>query len=427
MRALVLFVTLALACASVAAQQIVVENIRSGTGADRTRIVFDLSGPVDHQLFTLQAPSRVVLDVDSARIGPGLAETVPTQGILQGVRAARRNGDDLRVVFDLQRPADPKSFLIRPKGEHGYRLVVDLEARGGTAERRAVKTLPGAGRDLVVAIDPGHGGRDPGAIGKHGTHEKDVVLSVSRKLAQLVNDTPGMRAVLTREDDRFLGLRERTRKAREADADLFLSIHADAIHDRRVQGSSVYILSRRGASTEAARLLAQRENAVDHIGGVSVEDKDDMLVKVLVDLSRAATIESSTALARYLIGELGGVSDLHKDTVEKAGFVVLKSLDMPSALVELAFISNPGEEQRLRSSAHQWRLARSLYRGVRAYVADHMPAVNLAGAEPAEYVVRRGDTLSEIARRHSVSLNRLREVNDLAGDVIMVGSRLQIP
>lgn len=426
MRALLLLAALVLALPA-RAGQVTVENLRSWTGVERTRVVLDLSGPVEHRLFTLKDPNRVVLDMEGAGMPEGLADGVPSQGLLTGVRSGRRHDDDLRVVFDLAGPAEPKSFLMPPKGGLGHRLVVDLESAAAATEGRPVKTIAERSREVVVAIDAGHGGRDPGAIGRGGSREKDIVLDVSRKLAKLVDETPGMRAVLTRNSDVFLDLRERTRRARDANADLFLSIHADAIHDRRVQGSSVYILSRRGASTEVARLLAKRENAVDFIGGVPVEDKDEMLVKVLMDLSRGATIESSTALARTLIGELGEVNALHKDTVERAGFVVLKSLDMPSVLVELAFISNPAEERRLASRDHQWRLARALHRGVQNYAARNMPTLAVEPPADRQYLVRRGDTLSEIARRYQVSLRRLRQANDIAGDLITVGSRLQIP
>ncbi len=426
MRALFLLAALVLALPAQAGP-VTVENLRSWTGVERTRVVLDLSGPVEHRLFTLQGPDRVVLDLEGAGMPESLAHGVPRQGLLTGVRSGRRHGDDLRVVFDLAGPAEPKSFLMPPRGGLGHRLVVDLESPPGAGESRPVKTTAERSREVVVAIDAGHGGQDPGAVGRGGSREKDIVLDVSRKLAKLVDDTPGMRAVLTRDGDYYLDLRERTRRARAANADLFLSIHADAIHDRRVQGSSVYILSRRGASTEVARLLAKRENAVDRIGGVPVEDKDEMLVKVLMDLSRGATIESSTALARTLIGELGEVNSLHKDTVEKAGFVVLKSLDMPSVLVELAFISNPAEERRLGSRAYQWGLARALHRGVQNYAARNMPTLAVEPPEDRQYVVRRGDTLSEIAQRHQVSLKRLRQANNIAGDLITVGSRLQIP
>jgi N-acetylmuramoyl-L-alanine amidase len=421
-RLLVLILLLSMGSAAMA-RQAVVEGVRTWSGPDHTRIVFDLSRPVQHRLFTLKHPNRVVVDIDAAQLKSGVVPAVDDAGVLQDIRSAPRNGNDLRVVFDLDRAVRPKSFLVKPNDTYGDRLVVDLEK---PAESRSpVKTVPRSRRQLVIAVDAGHGGEDPGAIGPHGTYEKDVTLGVARKVASLIDRQPGMKAVLIRQGDYYVGLRDRTRKARKAHADIFVSIHADSIRDRSVKGSSVYILSRRGASSEMARMLAKQENSADRIGGVSLEDKDDLVASVLLDLSRAATIESSTSLAKSVLGELDGVGPVHKHRVEKAGFVVLKSLDMPSVLVELAFISNPREERKLRDDGHQWKLARAIEDGVTGYAKNHMPGLRMASSE--HYVVKRGDTLSEIARRYGVSVDRLQSINDLNGDTIVAGSRLLIP
>lgn len=408
-----------------AAGQTVIKDIRTWAGPERTRVVFDLSSPTEHRLFTLSDPERVVIDFERAAMNPKLAEAVSDEGLLARVRSAPRERRDLRVVFDMRADVEPKSFLVPPNEKYGHRLVVDLEP---SQERQAgpVKTAPQERRELVIAIDAGHGGEDPGAIGKRGTYEKDVVLAVARKLADLVEKEPGMRPLLIRKRDYYLGLRERTRKAREAGADIFVSVHADAIENRSVRGSSVYTLSRKGASTEVARLLAERENSADRIGGVSLDDKDDVVASVLVDLSRAATAESSNALARTILDQLNTVGVVHKHSVEHAGFVVLKSLDMPSVLVELAFISNPTEERRLRSTDYQWALARSLRDGLRDYVGEHMPP-GIRLAKGREHVVRRGETLSGIAEQYSVSLSRLRDINDISGDQLIAGRTLRIP
>jgi N-acetylmuramoyl-L-alanine amidase len=238
---------------------------------------------------------------------------------------------------------------------------------------RAAHAPPQTGREIVVAIDAGHGGQDPGAIGPAGTREKDVVLKIARELAGRVNREPGMRAVLTRDGDYFLSLRQRMRRARDARADIFVSVHADAVLDRSVSGSSVYVLSEKGATDEQARWLAERENAADLRGGVSLDDKDQMLASVLLDLSQSASIASSMEAAERVLRALGRVNTVRKPAVQQAGFVVLKSPDIPSMLVETAFISNPGDEQLLRREGVRTALAEAIFRGVHAYFTEHPP------------------------------------------------------
>lgn len=284
-------------------------------------------------------------------------------------------------------------------------------------------------RDLIIAIDAGHGGKDPGARGRHGTREKDVVLAIARKLARLIEREPGMKPVLIRDGDYFLRLRERIRRAHDHRADLFISIHADAFNDTRVHGSSVYVLSRRGASSEMARLLARHENTADLVGGVSLDDKDDLLKTVLLDLSQSASIEASTEVADKVLRELRRVGKVHKRSVQKAGFVVLKSPDIPSILVETAFISNPREERKLRDPRHQERMARAILAGVRGYFEQNPPPGTLIAARVREqrHVIRPGDTLSGIARRYDVSLRELKVANGLDSDRLRVGDVLRIP
>ncbi|MGA2190749.1 MAG: N-acetylmuramoyl-L-alanine amidase, partial [Steroidobacteraceae bacterium] len=290
-------------------------------------------------------------------------------------------------VFDLSRQIRAKSFPAPPDKRAGYRLVIDLN--GAAAAETPVKAehaRPDA-RNLIIAIDAGHGGEDPGAIGKFGTQEKDVVLAIARAVAVRVNEEPGMKAVLTRDGDYFVPLRDRMRRARAHQADLFVSIHADSIRDRSVDGSSVYILSQRGATDEASRWLAERENAADLIGGVSLEDKGNVLASVLLDLSQSASLSASQAAAEHVLHQLNRVGEIRKPQVQQARFVVLKSPDIPSMLVETAYISNPQEELRLRGAVHQAKLAGAIHQGLRAYFYDDPPAgtriAELAGAGPA--------------------------------------------
>lgn len=420
-----LFAGICLVLLAVAAgAEVRVEGVRTWAGPDHTRIVFDLSSPSEHRLFTLSGPDRVVVDMEGTRLDSSLVDDLGSSGVLQRVRTGKREGGTLRVVFDLAQSVKPSSFLVAPNETYGHRLVVDLQKPGDAS--RPTKTLPERGDDLVIAIDAGHGGEDPGAVGPSGVFEKDVVFAVARRLERLVDRQPGMQALMIRDGDYYIGLRERTRRARDARADLFVSVHADAFRDRSVRGGSVFVLSNQGASSEMARMMAASENRADRIGGVSLDGKDDVVATVLMDLSRAHNVEASHDLAEDLLGGLKQVGRVHRRSVEHAGFAVLKSLDMPSVLVELAFLSNPEEERRLSDPGHQGRLAGALHKGILRYADEHLGGVGRT-AGGGEYVVRRGDTLSEIARRHEVSLNRLRAANDIDGDVITVGSRLLIP
>jgi len=337
-------------------------------------------------------------------------------------------------VLDLDTPAKPRSFLLPADGRFGDRLVIDLEPLAASAPVRTLEVAPGPGRDLVIAIDAGHGGKDPGARGPSGLREKDVVLAISRRLAEVIDAEPGMRAFLTRTGDRFVPLRTRTERARAAQADLFLSIHADAFRDRRVRGTTVYVLSSKGASDEAARRLAARENAADLIGGVSLSDKDETLASVLLDLSQNASLSTSIDVGESILDELGRFARLRKRQVQQAPFLVLKSPDVPSLLIETAFISNPDDERNLRNGGFQTRLADGILAGVRAYFYQNPPPgtqvarLAAAGRSPArQYVIREGDTLSEIASRYKVSVGQIRSANRLRGDRIVVGQVLRIP
>jgi N-acetylmuramoyl-L-alanine amidase len=427
-----------------------VQGMRLWAAPDHTRVVFDSSGPMGYELLTLHNPERVVIDVPQASIGTALTREQTVGGLVKGVRAAQYSKDVLRIVLDLEQPAKPRSFTLKPGGRYGHRLVIDLynaepaqktkagadvpaktattDAGKPSVQGRVKKSLSSEelpARDLVIAIDAGHGGDDTGAIGTNGTYEKDVVLSIARRLYTLVKKTPGLRPVMIRQGDYYIGLRQRIDKAREHNADLFISIHADSFRDRRVQGSSVFVLSNRGASSEMARWLAEKENSSDLAGGVTLDDKDQVLAEVLLDLSQSATIEASITVAGNMLGELQRVGKAHKSTVQQAGFVVLKSPDIPSVLVETAFISNPTEERKLHDSRHQEALATAMLRGINRYFANHPPPGTRLAAR--QYTIQRGDTLGVIAQQYQVRLTTLKDFNDLKSDVLRVGQTLRIP
>jgi len=312
---------------------------------------------------------------------------------------------------------------------------VDLPpAENAPVVRRAPPPTTGAGRDVVVVIDAGHGGEDPGASGRNGGREKDVVLAIARRLAAEVEARPGMHAVLVRDGDYFVSHRKRMEIAHEARADFFISIHADAYRDAAAKGATIYVLSDKGATDEAALLLAQRENASDLMGGVSLADKDQMLARVLLDLSQNAALSASTAAGQRLIRRMAAVTAMRRTVVQQAPFLVLKSPDIPSVLVETAYISNPREEAALRSSKHQGALAVALRQGIEdyfaanppegSYFALHTPA---APTEPVRHVIARGETLSGIAERYRVTSASIRRSNGLRSDVLRVGQVLTIP
>lgn len=417
---------------STASANVQVRDVRLWAGPDTTRVVLDLSSPARHQLFTLENPGRVVVDVAAARIDLGSVRLPGGVGLVRSVRGANRSDGMVRIVLDLADGATPRSFVVPPEGRYGHRLIIELDAKRARAQVPVIRAEEGS-RDLVIAIDAGHGGEDPGAVGRRGTREKDVVLAVARRLAEQVDREPGMRAVLIRDGDYFLSLQQRVAKARMHRADLFISVHADAFNNPKARGSSVYVLSPKGATDEAARWLAARENAADLVGGVSLDDKDDMLASVLLDLSQNASIGASLDVGDVVLNRIGAVNRLHKSSVQQAGFVVLKAPDIPSILVETAFISNLEEEQRLREARYQSQLAVALMSGIREYFYVNPPpgtwiAKNRgSGGGPREIVIARGDTLSGIATRYNVSIPVLRRHNRLKDDNIRVGQVLAIP
>lgn len=428
-RALIIVLLLLTSLQALAAE---VSGFRVWADPVKTRAVLDLDRKTAYKLFTLQNPHRVVIDLQGSSIDIPLELDEEHAGVITGVRYGQPDKKTLRVVFDLSESAELKSFLLDPTAQYSHRLVIDLFTKSGRQKSSLVKHVADINkpnRNVVIAIDAGHGGEDPGAIGQKKTREKDVVLRIARELKKAIDAEPGMQGVLTRDGDYYIPLRGRYEIARKARADLFLSIHADAFKKRSVQGSSVFVLSPRGASSEFARLLADSENASDLVGGVTLSDKDDMLASVLLDLSQSATRQASNKVAGDILGSLKRTGKIHKPHVGRANFMVLKSPDVPSVLVETAFISNPSEEKRLTEKEFQQRMARAITRGVRDYFYSSPPPGTwiAANRDGSKYIVARGDTLGGIANRYSVSLRSLRSANKIRGDVIHVGRELVIP
>jgi N-acetylmuramoyl-L-alanine amidase len=418
--------TLCFATATRAAAPVTVEDVRLWSGPEGTRLVLDLSAPVRHEVFSIENPERVVIDLQNARLA--MRKALPDgQGPVTNVRSGPQAGGGLRIVLDVATRQPVKSFMVAPEGGAGHRLVVEMPpvataaiasapqpplgqqvlTAGAAAMAQAASNTPpvksitsnAKGRDLVVAIDAGHGGQDPGAIGRGGTREKEVTLAIARRLAKQIDAEEGMRAVLIRDGDYFISLRGRIRKARESGADMFISVHADSVLDRNVSGASVYVLSLRGASDEASRWLAERENAADLVGGVSLDDKNDVLASVLLDVTQKEAVSNSVEAADAVLGALRRVGKVHgSHRVRHAGFVVLKSPDIPSMLVETAFISNAGDERKLRDPAYQQRVAEAIHTGVRDFFYDKPPpgtklaaivAARRGGATPAQTLAER--------------------------------------
>ena len=349
----------------------------SATGTS-AQLTLDVAGTTTQKVFTLDRPWRVVIDLAHTGVVRGF-RAPEGAGVVSDIRTGHQIGGTLRIVVQLRAPAAARSTWM-PETRPGRRQLIinfgDAAPEADTTPKvvRAPHAPVDSDRDVVVAVDAGHGGQDPGATGPGGTHEKDVVLPIARLLAERINSEPGMRAVLTRNRDEFLVLRDRIKRARVAKADMFISVHADSIANHDVTGASVYVLSERGASNESARWLAERENAADLMGGVSLDDKDNTLASVLLDLSQSANISASMTAAQRVLSALDNVGQVRKSQVQQAGFVVLKSPDIPSMLVETAYISNPSEELRLRSPRQQVNLADAIFAGVRSYFEQNPPA-----------------------------------------------------
>lgn len=478
----------AIAASAAFAGQGRVEHLQLSAVGRETTLTVHLNGPALYRMFTLSDPDRLVLDIPSARLAASALPLPAGQGVVRQIRAANRPDGSVRILLDLNASAEPQGTMRRASGTAASQIVLSLAtapqrppesatavpsvatrapaeglvqpvspaltkppiasvapavpARKSAAPARLPKAgkvslqadALAIGRDIVIAIDAGHGGKDPGARGPRGVLEKDVTLRVARRLAEIVDQEPGMRAYLTRNRDEFLPLRTRMERARAAKADLFVSIHADAVHNRSVRGASVYVLNEKGATDEAARRLAARENAADLIGGVTLNDKDRTLASVLLDLSQNASLSSSIEVGDSILTELARVGTVRKPRVMQAPFMVLKSPDVPSVLIETAYISNPEEERQLDSHAFRDRLAQAIFAGVRGYFYQNPPRGTLVAeltrrqfADALRHVTRSGESLSMIAGLYNVSVGEIRQANGLRGDRITVGQVLLIP
>jgi N-acetylmuramoyl-L-alanine amidase len=416
------------------AQALVVKDVRLWRAPDHTRVVFDLSAPVEHKLIFLRDPDRIVVDLDEASLKVDLSTLKLQKTPISRLRSGVRDTDNLRLVMDLSQLIKPRSFLLKKTKNKSDRLVVDLyDVKTRDTKPKVKKTVTDANerRDIVIAIDAGHGGEDPGASGPGKVREKNVVLSIAKELAKLLKKQRGFQPEMIRTGDYYVDLRKRRNIARKKQADLFVSIHADAFKSPNARGSSVYVLSQRGASSTFASFLAKRENSADLVGGTSLSDKDDLLAEVLYDMSMDSSRLMSRDAGTRVLKSMDSVSHLHSKKVGQAAFAVLKSPDIPSILIETGFISNPREAKLLNTRDYQKKMATAIFRGIQSYFAATPPPGTLLAWEKkskaAEYIIARGDTLLAIANRFNVSIAQLRRMNDLNSSLIRVGQKLIIP
>jgi len=447
-----------------------IDELKLWYSEGRTRIVFDLSSSVDYKSFILTNPRRLVVDFKKAELKAKLPQIRPNDQHVSDLRAGVPSKGKVRVVFELKKKLSVTDTVLTPDAIDGHRLVIDLvdernQHNGGVANQthsgrdsqqqasrdthdiespQTVLTEPRKSGKLIVAIDAGHGGKDPGAIGHRGSHEKKLTLAIAKKLKKVIDKSPHMQAQLIRSGDYFIELHKRRTAARQINADVFVSIHADAFSKPSAHGFSVFALSQRGATSAMARALAVKENAADLVGGVSLADKDQVLAQVLVDLSMTNTISESVNLGGRVLKELGKLGRLHSDRVEQAGFAVLKSPDIPSILVETGFITNPAEEKKLRSSSYQNKIANAIYKAINEYYLQTpyysnaryaSPSVNGAGAQNASkakrkssvHVVKAGDSLSKISAKYNVTIRAIKRLNKLQRDTVYLGQKIKLP
>ncbi len=414
----------------------IVENVRIWSENDKTRVVLDLSRSVDHNIFTLRSPDRLVIDLKDSRLAQSLTKLPKGVGTVRSIRSAVRANGQLRVVLDLTQGVRSRSFRAGPNSQYGDRLVIDLTRAGNLQPVKRASEGYRPGRDIVIAVDAGHGGYDPGSEGRsrYKTKEKDVALAISKELARRINAEPGMSAVMIRDRDVFVDHRERFEIARRNRADLFISIHADSFGDRRAVGASVRALSFAAASDEEALQLGRRNSGTVSVGGVSLHDKEQVLASVLFNLSQNAALSASLDVGAHVSHAMSKITKMHNKDVVQQNLAVLRAADMPSILVETGFISNAAEEKKLRDKRHQGRLANSVLAGIRSYFYTNPPtdtriAMDLrrGASSQVRHVIARGDTISELAERYNVSPAALRRANKLSTDKIRIGQTLNIP
>lgn len=441
-------------CFSSAASAAEIEDLRLWRAPDHTRLVFDLSESADYNLFTLDSPERVVIDIEKSTLATRLGDIEFADSPITGLRSAARDGGKLRVVIDLTERTRPKSFKLEPSAGQGHRLVVDLydldAAKNSTAAstpqpeaKRSTAAAPAdaaadARRDIVVAISAGHGGEDPGGIGYDGKlQEKNITLRIARALYDYLDAMPGYAPVMVRDGDYYVELARRPEIARERRADLFVAVHTDWYKTSRARGLTIYALSGDRADRENARRVAQKENTADLLGGVgsdlTLSSWDDDVALTLVSLQMAWSMEQSVIAGSHILNAVGGITRLRKTKVQQASLEVLKSPDIPSILIETGYLTNPEEARRLNTSAFQQQLAGGIGRGVMDYFYAAPPKGTLVawqkanGVLPATYTVKRGDSLSMIAQRFGTSMARLKSLNKLRGDGVQIGQVLKLP
>ncbi|MDA7736714.1 N-acetylmuramoyl-L-alanine amidase [Porticoccus sp.] len=413
-----------------------VNDMRVWKAPDHTRLVLDLSDPVKYKINSLQNPDRLIIDIEDTSIKKDVLKFDLSATPIISVKSNKKEKNHLRITLNLKKPLKPKHFKLGVSKKYNNRLVIDLYDIKKIGGKETSFVIPNDGlRNIIVAIDPGHGGEDPGAIGPKRLMEKHVVLAISQELKKLLDQKSGFSAVLIRSSDYYVPLRKRIKIAHKKRADIFISIHADAFKKPSAKGASVFILSRSGASSETARYLAKRENSTDLIGGsgsVSLDDKDPILASVLLDLSMTATLNSSLDLGKSVLKSIGTIARLHKNYVEEAGFVVLKSPDIPSILIETGFISNPSEAKKLANKTYQKKLAYSIFKGITQYFSGNYPIGTLLASEkldierPLYYLVLPGDTAYKISKKYKISVKKLIKLNNLKGDKIYSGQKLRI-
>ncbi|QDE32545.1 MULTISPECIES: N-acetylmuramoyl-L-alanine amidase [Shewanella] len=412
------------------------DSVRIWAAPESTRVVFDLTQSPKYDSFSLTGPHRLVVDIQDTGAKINLDKIANNSKIIKKIRfSSPPKKGVLRLVMDLTKPVKSSLFTLPPTAPYGNRLVVDLEdsAGGSSAVQQSVRRSANqSSRDIVVAIDAGHGGEDPGSIGPSGIHEKRVVLEIAKRLARKINSISGMRAVMTRSGDYFVNLNKRSELARNSKADLLISIHADAFTSPQPNGASVWVLSMRRANSEIGRWLEQKEKHSELLGGageiIQNTDSEQYLAMTLLDMSMNSSMAISHSIAGDILRDLRTITHLHKRNPESASFAVLKSPDIPSILVETGFISNPNEERLLSNGNHQEKLANAIYKGVLRYFESNPPADSLMAKQSnIKHSVKRGESLSVIAQRYSVSVSSIKRANNLKNDVVRVGQKLVIP
>lgn len=477
-----------------------VENIRLWHSPDRTRVVFEVSQSVAYSMFSLDKPRRLVVDIENADLSITLPDLDTANQHVSAIRFGNNKNNVLRFVFELKKPLRAVDFVLSPNELYGHRLVIDIEDPNGLESRNdfaqtrsstgpAYSANAGAGTNspssstnqsestavsvneviarpkvapqtqqeagpIIIAIDAGHGGEDPGASGYRGTREKNITLEIANRLKEIVDKNPRMKSFMIRKGDYYIDLHKRREMARSVKADIFISIHADAFTKKSASGLSVFALSQSGATSAMASALATKENSSDLIGGVSLAGKDALLAQVLVDLSMNNTISESVNLGGRVLSKLGGIGKLHSRRVEQAGFAVLKSADIPSILIETGFITNPEEERNLKSSRYQQKLASAVYRAIDDYFSQTPFRSNASFASTSytgpdykflvtpkskrsskfkdsnisaqSHTVVRGDSLSKIAQRYGISVAKLKSINGLRSNTVLLGQRLKL-